>query len=109
APLPFLIEWADPETNAFGPDPMPVHRLGAVGVAGVTLAAADVEGARRVFEDGFGISPDAAGIQLVPATSREGIVRVDLAVDGLEEGHVDLEGGEIRLVEARSGSVTPSG
>ena len=59
-PWPFLIEWETPDSERMRWDAPGRHDNGARGVAALTLLVADLDGARRLYEAGLGLTPASA-------------------------------------------------
>lgn len=64
-PWPSLVEWETPEADRSRLAPLPEHANGATGIAGVSVAVANLETAVTVYRDVLGF--DAPALDEVPA------------------------------------------
>lgn len=79
--FPFLIEWSAGDDLRLGPEAPPAHRMGAHGIARVSVAAADVGAALAMYER-LGIVPSERRVE-------SALIRVGSAEIELLDGHVD--------------------
>jgi Glyoxalase-like domain len=82
-PWPFLIQWETPDAQRLEWDGVGEHANGVTGVAGLTVAARDLDGLNRLYSDQLGLRPVRGRVELPDGRTIE-------VTQSEDEGLVDL-------------------
>ena len=104
-PWPFLIQWDTPDEQRLAWEGVGQHSNGALGVAGLRVAARDVAGVLAIYDNQLGLAVSSSTvalpncpIEIIQAENDdEGLVEVQLRVGNLADTRAGLPLGERSL------------